>query len=102
MLWKTRGTVRREAQGEKQVKRYLEFTLPDNSDDEIEGTLHKNEICEEMNTTPGTFTFVRTVINFADRFDDRELRVGHKIGRGAWVYVKATHQCPVCFGETNE
>ena len=98
MLWKTRGTARREAQGEKQVKRYASFSHPMDKriEGEIEGTLHTDKDCETLKETPGTFTFIQTLLDFADKFDD-ELVVNHKIGRGAWVKVKLTHRCPICF-----
>ena len=50
--WKTRGTVRREAEGEKQIKCHLEFPLT--SGDTVDGILHREkdneplEICQAI------------------------------------------------------
>ena len=50
--WKTRGTVRREAEGEKQIKCHLEFPLT--FEKTINGILHRRkeneplEICQAI------------------------------------------------------
>ena len=96
MVWKTRGQVRREAQGEKKVKCYLEFTLT--GEDHSDGTLHQVSDCESIDTNMdgGRFTIVRLISVW-----ETELSKPHtfnqKIGRGAWVRVTCSALCPLCF-----
>ena len=101
MFWKTRGTARREARGEKKVTRYLTFELPedDRVGGEIEGTFHKSKDCEDINPISiHRYSYVKKLVDFEDKFNEPNFVVNHKIGRGAWVQVRVIRRCPICFG----
>ena len=95
MIWKTRGTVRREAQGEKKVKCYLEFPLT--CEDVINGTIHKVRECDAINA----ITLVKSISLWETEISEPEI-CSQKIGRGAWVQVRRSTLCPLCFEEKTQ
>lgn len=94
MLWKTRGTARREAAGEKRVKRYLEFAFPFHvRADTLEGIVHTTDTCKAIKAG----ALVRCVHVWEN--DELPENTSEKIGRGAWIKVNWTHLCPHCSNE---
>lgn len=89
MLWKTRGTVRREAQGLKKIEEHLEFYITHDPKNAF-GIVHTNKECPEIQED----CFLRPITYWEDQERPESLSV--KIGRGAWVNVKTENECPHC------
>ena len=94
-IWKTRGTVRREAAGEKQIKCHLEFPLT--SEKNVDGILHRRpdplEICQEVKKE----NWLQSLTLWETEVFGELKTYNQKVGRGAWVKVKVTALCPICF-----
>ena len=95
--WKTRGTVRREAEGEKQIKCHLEFPLT--FEKTINGILHRRkeneplEICQAIKKE----NWLQSLNLWETEVFGESKTYNQKVGRGAWVKVKASTLCPICF-----
>ena len=95
--WKTRGTVRREAEGEKQIKCHLEFPLT--FEKTINGILHRRkeneplEICQAIKKE----NWLQSLNLWETEVFGESKTYNQKVGRGAWVKVKVSTLCPICF-----
>ena len=95
--WKTRGTIRREAEGEKQIKCHLEFPLT--FEKTINGILHRRkeneplEICQAIKKE----NWLQSLNLWETEVFGESKTYNQKVGRGAWVKVKASTLCPICF-----
>ena len=95
--WKTRGTARREAKGEKRIKCHLEFPLT--SENTVDGILHRRkdnnplENCQAIKKE----NWLRSLNLWKTEVFGELETYSQKVGRGAWINVRVSTLCPTCF-----